>query len=46
MGKTVHGQIGRKFKGTRYNPADKTAYRASNINTGLIEYLLKTLVKK
>ena len=46
MGRTGHGQIGRKLKGERYNSKYQTDYKGSNINTELIEYVPKTLVKK
>ena len=46
MGRTGHVQIGRKLKGDKCNPKEKPASKVSNINTDLIEYVPKTLVKK
>ena len=46
MGITGHGQISQKFKGERCNSAEKTASRGNKINTNLIEYATKRLVKK
>ena len=46
MGKTGYGQIGHKFKGGRWNSAEKTASQVSQINTDSIEYVSKMLVKK
>ena len=46
MGQTVHGQIGRKLKGSRCNSKDKAYSKVGKTNTDLIEYVPKTLVKK
>ena len=46
MGWTGHGQIGCKFKGSRFNSSDKTDSKGSNINTDFIDYVTKTFVKK
>ena len=45
MGQTGHGKIGLKLKGERCNRENKTASKGSNINTDLIEYVPKTLLK-
>ena len=46
MGQTGHGQINRKLKGVKWNSKLITASKGNNINTDLIEYFSKTLVKK
>ena len=46
MVQTVHGQIGRKLKEDNCNSKDKTYFKGSKINTDLIEYVPKTIVKK
>ena len=46
MGQTGYGQISRNFKGEMRNPAGKTDSKVINMNTNLIEYVTKTLVKK
>ena len=46
MGRTGHGQIGRKLKGSRCNTREQTYSKGSKITTYLIEYFPKTLMKK
>ena len=46
MSRTGYGQIGHKLKGDKFNSKDKLASKGSKINTDLIEYVPKTLVKK
>ena len=46
MGETGHDQIGRNLKGDKCTSKDKPDYKANKINTDLIEYVTKTLVKK
>ena len=46
MRRTGYDQIGHKFMGGKCNLADKTYFKGSKINTYLIEYFTKTLVKK
>ena len=46
MGLTGHGKIGCKLKGTCCNSKNKTASKGSKINTDLIEYVTKKMVKK
>ena len=45
MGRTGHGQIGRKFKVAKCNQADKTVYKGSNNNTYFIEYVPEEILK-
>ena len=46
MGQTGRGCIGFKLKVGRYNSVGKIYSQVININTNLIEYSPKTLVKK
>ena len=46
MGRTGHGIIGHELKRRRQNSTGKTDYKGNNINTDLIQYVTKTLVKK
>ena len=46
MGQNCHGQIGCKNIVVRYNFVDKTDFKVINMNTDLIEYVPKTLMKK
>ena len=46
MGQTGHGYICCKYKGDMWYSADKKDSKVSNINTDLIEYVPKILVKK
>ena len=45
MGQTAHGQNIWKFKEASYNSEDKTSSKDIKINTDLIEYFPKTLLK-
>ena len=46
MVQTVCSNIGGKLKRERFNSKYKTASKGININTDLIGYVTKTLVKK
>ena len=46
MGWTRHGQIGRKYKGSRCNFLENKYSKGGKIDTDWIEYFLRTLVKK
>ena len=46
MGQNCHGQIGCKHNVVRCNFVDKTAFKIINMNTDLIEYVPKIIVKK
>ena len=45
MGKIGHSQIGHTLKGDKFHSKDKPDSKCTIINTGLIEYVPKTLVK-
>ena len=45
MDQTSHGQIGKSYRGDKYNSAYKKYSKGSNINTNLFLNISKTLVK-
>ena len=45
MGQTGHGQIGSKLTVESCNSKYKTSFKGSKINTDLIPYVTKTLLK-